>query len=189
MNPKYHELEEIPLEEPQIVDALDCIIHSILFQRLLGNVFPVEETLAESTLAIPLTFCKVGQDDQTVRSKVYKGITGFCTALQKLKRDQKIEKVFHLQLRMMNVNTQNVTHEWERWVIPIRIKARASKNEQHQCLFRALNFIVRTTDTAIAESYVPPNDGAHYDFTFHHEVTNPNFMDTVGSLLSYLTYR
>ena len=125
MNPKYHELEEIPLEETQIADALDCIVHSILFQRLLGPVFPLEATLAESTLAIPLAYCKVGQDDQVVHTKVAKGIQDLCKALQKVKRDQKIDKVFHLQVRMMNVNSQNTTYEWERWVVPVCIPSPA----------------------------------------------------------------
>ena len=119
MNPKYHELLEVPLEEHQLSDALECILHSILFQRLLGPVFPLEESLASTSLALPLSYCKVGHDDLEVHNKVAKGIQSFCGALQKMKSDQKTGKVFSLQLRMLTRNTQGAAVEWERWVCPV----------------------------------------------------------------------
>eukprot|EP00659_Diplonema_papillatum_P010415 gene10415-16049_t len=62
MNSKSHELPEVSLEESQVRDTLECLLHSILFHRQLGPAFPQEESLME-TLTIPLSYCKIGTDD------------------------------------------------------------------------------------------------------------------------------
>ena len=186
MNTKFHELPVIQVEEPQVSDVLECIIHTILFQRQLGPIFPKEESLKES-LAIPLIYCKVGDADGEVHQKVNKCLHGFRSSLSKLKNEQKRDKTFHVHLRFTHSTGAHVL-EWERWVIQVTLQPRCSKASLLSSLNRILNVVHDATNTAIEENSIPSNNSdSHHDFVLSHEVGGGTFIDTVGSFLSYLT--
>eukprot|EP01064_Diplonema_japonicum_P021465 TRINITY_DN31014_c0_g1_i1.p1 TRINITY_DN31014_c0_g1~~TRINITY_DN31014_c0_g1_i1.p1 ORF type:complete len:188 (+),score=66.25 TRINITY_DN31014_c0_g1_i1:88-651(+) len=187
MNYKLHELPKMNIEELQARDTLNCLLHSVLFHRQLGAVFPQEENLMDE-LGINLSFTKVGSDDSETHKRVKKGVDGFCSTLQKVKYDQKINKCFSVTLRLLH-NTGAHSTEWERWVIPLQLQSMGSKSDLQATLLKSLNYISKSTDTAILEGYVPVNDGSHFEFQILHDVGGTTIMETVGNLLSYLTYR
>eukprot|EP01060_Flectonema_neradi_P008303 TRINITY_DN1592_c3_g1_i1.p1 TRINITY_DN1592_c3_g1~~TRINITY_DN1592_c3_g1_i1.p1 ORF type:complete len:190 (+),score=31.19 TRINITY_DN1592_c3_g1_i1:85-654(+) len=186
MNTKFHELPVIQVEEPQVSEILECVLHTILFQRQLGPVFPKEESLMEA-LAIPLTYCKVGDADGDIHQKVNKCINGFRSALSKLKSDQKRDKTFHVHLRFSQ-STGAHALEWERWVIQLSIQPRCNKTTLLNTMNRVLNIVHDATNAAIEDDSIPSNNSdAHHTFSLSHEVGGGTFIDTVGSFLSYLT--
>ena len=111
-----HRLEELGLPLNGIKEALECLLHSILFIRLPGSVQPSEVT--GSLYPITYAHCNVPQVTLQVENTVLK--------LQRiLERQNEVVVIIsfferQVQKSLFGLMSNEAKLYWEHWVLPLR---------------------------------------------------------------------
>jgi len=152
-NIKQHLLEVIRVDAAGIADALRCIFHSIVFNRMLGQVTPKEETTN-----VGFTYVRPTQRERCVSAKLpCTRLTLIAVLLQvrvdhpevvervNAAVDQVVAKVkaatvsHKLVLTLKHVTKGLIfsrTYDWEQWIVSVKLVSSPQSTEErgaYQC--------------------------------------------------------
>ncbi|KAJ1630106.1 hypothetical protein T492DRAFT_97675 [Pavlovales sp. CCMP2436] len=118
MNYEHCQLEELEVEHFQVKEVLRCLLHSILYQRILGATPSNRHREEESTLFEISYLCF---DDESVRTTVEERIDAFAKSLDRANeaRGQVDLSFFERRQRKGLLGLHNVEERvcWERWSV------------------------------------------------------------------------
>jgi autophagy-related protein 101 len=125
MNYEHCQLDELEVEHFQVKEVLRCLLHTILYQRILGATPSNRHREEESTL-FEISYLRF--DDEGVRATVEERIEQFAKSLDRANevRGQVDLSFFERRLRKGLLGLHNVEERvcWERWSVPLTVRSR-----------------------------------------------------------------
>ncbi|KAN0039219.1 hypothetical protein ACTA71_001413 [Dictyostelium dimigraforme] len=148
MNTKQHFLKEISLQYPQLKEVVQCILHSILFQRSLGTVRPKDITLD------CVDFSYVKSDDPSSSKHIEDKSEELISSITRRKAKTGQLSIFFYEKRTKTTifsNNNNVC--WEQWIISFQLVPTMDQKSLISQLTDTVNKIIESVNQ---EKSIPP---------------------------------
>ncbi|EGC35294.1 hypothetical protein DICPUDRAFT_87909 [Dictyostelium purpureum] len=179
MNCNQYILEEINLQYSQLKEVVQCILHSILFQRSLGTVKPRDMTLD------CVEFSYVKADDPTSSKNIEDKSEELLSSIIKRKaKTAQLSISFYEKRAKTNfftTTTENVC--WEQWIISFRLVPTMDQKTLFSQLTDSVNKIIENVNQ---DKNIPPIQASNQmPFPFSIQISgseNPGVADMVWNM-------
>ncbi|KAK5578808.1 hypothetical protein RB653_008481 [Dictyostelium firmibasis] len=177
MNSKQYVLKEINLQYAQLKEVVQCILHSILFQRSLGTVRPKDTTLD------CVDFSYVKSDDPSSSKIVEDKSEELLSSIVKKKGKTQISISFYekrTKTTIFSNNNNNVC--WEQWIISFELVPNSDQKSLISQLTDTINKIIENVNM---DKSIPPITSSNESFPFSIQVNgsdNTGVVDMVWNM-------
>jgi|Transcript_67833 hypothetical protein len=178
-----------------IKDVLRCLIHTIVFQRVLSPVLPLDVEAG----FLDVTYCKIA--DAAVDAQIEESIDKFCKSLKKKEPRRSLIVEFYPPRKKSPTNWFAKEDKvcWEYWMINLNVvfdgddrslACSAVSNQGTERLEKDLvermKSIIKHTDAAIDNNHVPPlKDTPCFPFEVKFDSQSQSWP---GSLMEWVKY-
>lgn len=138
MNYEHCQLDELEVEPFQVKEVLRCLIHTILYQRILGAT-PSNRHVEEESTLFEISYLRF--DDESVRVTVEERIEHFAKSLDRADeaRGQVDLSFFERRQRKGLLGLHNVEERvcWERWSCTLVVRSRPPQEHSERAKAQA----------------------------------------------------
>ncbi|XP_058735858.1 autophagy-related protein 101-like [Vicia villosa] len=188
MNCEVFQLNELEVEQFEIHEVLQCILHTIIFHRALGLVRPKDVDLE----LCDITYVQCGEVE--VEKKIEEKIGQFLDWLVKhpIKKSQICLSFYEVKNKKTSWFSNKIEHLYfEHWYINLNLKSRSevadfgegeleAKNARRKALEVSLrNVLLQIIDFVNKKmDHVPPIPNSEEVMSFPYEITIPSSSDS-----------
>ncbi|KAM9988298.1 hypothetical protein ACTFIZ_003672 [Dictyostelium cf. discoideum] len=148
MNSKQYVLKEINLQYAQLKEVVQCILHSILFQRSLGTVKPKDTTLD------CVDFSYVKSDDPSSSKHIEDKSEELLSSIIKRKaKTAQLSISFYEKRTKTTIFSNNNNVCWEQWIISFQLVHAMDQKSLFSQLTDTINKIIENVNQ---EKSIPP---------------------------------
>uniref|UniRef100_A0A7S1JF05 Autophagy-related protein 101 n=1 Tax=Eutreptiella gymnastica TaxID=73025 RepID=A0A7S1JF05_9EUGL len=190
-------LDPLKVGEQHIKDVLRCLIHTILFQRVLGPAVPTPMPLEVECDMLETTYCKLA--DLAVDSQVEECVDSFCRTLKRKDVRRSLIVAFYRTGKKASTGWFAKPDKvfWEYWMINLQVMHDADNREHplaqvqfkedlKKDLVDRMKTIIKQTDAAIENNHVPPlKEGQCFPFEIQFDT---QYQSWPSSLMEWVKY-
>lgn len=187
MNYEHCQLDELEMEHFQVKEVLRCLIHTILYQRILG-ANPANRHCEEESTLFEISYLRF--DDESVRRTVEERIEQFAKSIDKASeaRGQVELSFYERRQRKSLLGLHNVEERvcWERWSCMLVVRSRPAQDHSERAEAQA-ELETRLTERlcsivhmcAEKKEHLPPIESLGRD-TIAFEIASTNSAESWG---------